>query len=167
MTDLGEALLATDPHPSLGEHARVFDRFVGSWDCDYTNLAEDGSVRSRYPGRVTFGWILGGRAMQDVWSGGPDPDRPSMGTSIRYVDVPSGEWIVTWLMPEAGVATTVKGGPVGDSSIELYGEDDDGSLRRWSFNDIRTDRFVWRGERSVDRGQTWRVEAEYHMTRRT
>jgi hypothetical protein len=166
MSDLAEALLATGPHPSLGDQVKVFDRFIGSWDCDYTNLAEDGSVRSRYPGRVTFGWILGGRAMQDVWTGGPDPDEPAMGTSIRYLDASSDEWTVAWFLPVAAIATVVRGGAVGDR-IELHGENADGSLRRWSFNDIRPDSFVWRGERSVDGGQSWRMEAEYRMTRRT
>lgn len=66
-----------------------------------------------------------------------------------------------WFAPEANVVTTVSGGAVGDR-IVLHGEDEDGSVRRWSFNDIRPDSFVWRGERSSDQGTTWRLEAEYH-----
>jgi hypothetical protein len=156
---LGAVLLADGPHASLGERAHLFDRFVGAWDCHYAHLAEDGSVTEEYDGRVTFGWIIDGWAMQDVWSGGG-----SVGTSIRWFDPKGGEWTVMWLAPQANVVITVKGGAVGDR-IVLHGEGQDGSLRQWSFNDIGPDSFVWRGERSSDQGATWRLEAEYHMTR--
>jgi hypothetical protein len=56
---------------------------------------------------------------------------------------------------------------VAGERIVLDGENPDGSLRRWSFDDIRLDSFVWRGERSGDRGRTWHRTAEYRMTRRT
>jgi len=39
-----KALSASGPHPSLGDEARGFDRFVGAWDCEYTFFAEDGGV---------------------------------------------------------------------------------------------------------------------------
>jgi len=159
MSALGAVLLADGPHASLGEQALVFDRFVGPWHCHYAHLGEDGVVTEEYDGRVTFGWIIKGWAMQDVWSGGG-----SVGTSIRWFDPKADQWTVMWFAPEANVVATVSGGAVGDR-IVLHGEDEDGSVRRWSFNDIRPDSFVWRGERSSDQGTTWRLEAEYHMTR--
>lgn len=164
---LSAELHAGQPHASLGNQRHVFDRFVGAWDCDYTNYAEDGSVSTRYPGRVTFGWILDGRAMQDVWLGWPSDGKtvdPVVGTSIRFLDLTSGEWTVIWVLPQAGVITIVKGGVCGDR-IVLRGEGDDRSLRRWSFNDIRPDSFIWRGERSTDGGATWKHLAEYRMER--
>lgn len=33
MSGLGGVLLADGPHASLGEHAHVFDQFVGAWEC--------------------------------------------------------------------------------------------------------------------------------------
>jgi uncharacterized protein len=167
-SELTSVLLAGGPHPSLGDHARVFDRFVGTWDCDYTHFAADGSVTERYSGDVTFGWIVDGRAMQDVWIGEPadgEKTERSIGTSIRFLDADSGLWNVLWFAPEAGIVTTVKGGEVGDRVV-LEGENPDGSLRRWSFNDIRPESFVWRGERSNDEEKTWHLTAEYRMTRR-
>src|SRR5215510_15981499 len=59
-------LSASGPHPSLGDEARIFDRFVGVWDCDYTFFAEDSSVRHA-SGELEFGWVLDGRAVQDIW----------------------------------------------------------------------------------------------------
>ncbi len=160
------ALKADGPHPSLGEQARAFDRFVGTWNADFTHFAPDGAVFERYPGKVLFGWILDGRAMQDVWISGPSESEPegSLGTSIRFFDTAAGLWRVVWMLPEYGVVATVEGGIVGDR-IVLEGVNPDGSQRRWSFNDIRPDSFVWRGERSDDRGSTWRLVAEYQMSR--
>jgi len=160
-------LLAADgPHPSLGEQAQAFDRFVGSWNAEFTHFGPDGAISEHYSGRVLFGWILEGRAMQDIWISDPNPSEPegSLGTSIRFFDAAAGSWRVVFMIPEYGVVATVQGGIVGDR-IVLDGANADGSRRRWSFNDIRPDSFVWRGERSEDEGLTWRLVAEYKMTR--
>jgi hypothetical protein len=43
----------------------------------------------------------------------------------------------------------------------------DGETRvRWSFNDIRKDSFLWRGEISADAGKTWQLEQEMRVKRR-
>src|SRR6266487_4045350 len=55
-------LSALNPHPSLGDAARVWDRFVGTWDCDYTFFLDDGTVKHSR-GELEFGWILDGRAI--------------------------------------------------------------------------------------------------------
>jgi len=47
----------------------------------------------------------------------------------------------------------------------LTGRDEAGSMLRWSFNDIKTDSFVWRGEISSDDGKTWKVQGENHIHR--
>jgi hypothetical protein len=61
-------LAAPGPHPALGEQARVWDRFIGMWDCDFGFFGDDGSVRHS-PGELEFGWVLDGRAVQDLWIG--------------------------------------------------------------------------------------------------
>src|SRR5262249_36577042 len=40
--DLITALPAMGPHPSLGDKANVFGRFVGTWDVEYNRFTEDG-----------------------------------------------------------------------------------------------------------------------------
>lgn len=160
------SLAADRPHPSLEEQAQAFDRFVGTWDGDFTHFTRDRTVLERYSGQVLFGWILDGRAMQDVWISDPSEGEPagSLGTSIRFFDTAAGLWRVVWILPEHGVVATVQGGIV-DDRIVLEGAGPDGSLRRWSFNEIQADSFVWRGERSEDGGSTWRLVAEYQMSR--
>ena len=167
MNQLRSVLHADGPHEALGDQAHVFDRFVGAWDCEYTNFADDGTVSARYPGQVTFGWILDGYAMQDVWSGdvGGDGERAA-GTTIRFFDPAVERWTVVWIYPPGAVLTTMKGGQVGDR-IVLEGGNADGSSIRWSFDDIQEDSFTWRGERSTDDGSTWHLTADYRMVRRT
>ncbi len=163
--DMIKTLEATKPHASLAEQSRLFDPFVGTWNIDYTNFNADGTV-TRYGGKVIFGWIIDGWAMQDIWMSYPlgvDKER-SIGTSVRFFDRTKNQWRVVWIAPSAGVVTMVEGGAVGDG-IVLTGRDENGAIRRWSFSDIRPDSFVWRGERSRDNGLTWKLEAEYHITR--
>jgi hypothetical protein len=160
------ALAAPGPHPSLGAEATAFDRFVGTWDCDYSFHAEDGSVR-RSAGELRFGWIIDGRAVQDIWIGYPKESsgERTIGTSVRFFDAKSRTWRVVFVAPTFGLLT-VRGGVEGDR-IVFRGQDVDGGLLRWSFNDIKSDSFTWRGEKSRDGGRTWRLEEEHHMKRRT
>lgn len=161
------ALGADHPHPSLGEQAQVFDRFVGTWDADYVNFSADGTPAEHSRGRVLFGWILDGRAVQDIWTWeSSEVSEAGSGTTIRFFDAAAGVWQIIWILPQAGLVLTLRGGMVGDR-IVLEGENADGSRRRWSFNEIQADSFVWRGERSEDGGSTWRRNAEYHITRAT
>jgi hypothetical protein len=160
-----DALTAPGPHPSLGDRAALFGRFVGTWDADYANYADDGSV-TRVAGQVIFGWIIDGRAVQDVWiwyPNGPEQER-AIGTTVRFFDTKSDKWRVIWISPGESRLVLMEGGAVGDR-IVLMGQDPDGSSLRWSFNDIRPASFVWRGEKSSDEGRTWRLTGEYYMRR--
>jgi hypothetical protein len=161
------ALPAFGPHPSLGDEARVFDRFVGTWDAAYVEYGDDGSVR-RSSGEVRFGWILDGRALQDVWISYPDGTKTEreLGTSVRYYDTKLKQWRVVFVDPAAGELSIVTGGAVGNR-IVLGTRSSDGTVWRWSFNDIQPDSFIWRGEISRDSGKTWFLQEEHHMRRRS
>ena len=160
-------LPALGPHPSLGHHADLFGRFVGAWDADYSFIADDGSVRHSR-GEVLFGWILDGYALQDIFLGYPKPgpnEERRMVTGVRFVDPKTDKWTVMFAAPSFAVAIRMEGGAEGDR-IVLRGVNDQGDSLRWSFNDIKPNSFIWRGETSHDRGKTWRMDEEHHMTRR-
>src|SRR5262245_15261595 len=164
--DMVTTLEALAPHPSLGDQAKVFDRFVGTWDADYSFHAPDGSVRHS-PGEVVFGWIMDGHALQDLFISYPKHanEERKMVTGIRFFDTSSQKWRVAFVAPIFNVIINVEGGQEGDR-IVLRGKDVDGRQIRWSFNDITDDAFTWRGEKSPDGGRTWRLEEEHHMKRR-
>ena len=165
--DMIAALAARGPHPSLGHHADLFGRFVGTWDADYSFIAEDGSVRHSR-GEVLFGWILDGYALQDIFLGYPKPgsnEERRMVTGVRWVDPKTDKWTIMFAAPSFNVAIRMEGGAEGDR-IVLRGHDDHGAELRWSFNDITPNSFIWRGETSHDGGKTWRMDEEHHMSRR-
>ncbi|HJQ26917.1 MAG TPA: hypothetical protein VKA60_23590 [Blastocatellia bacterium] len=160
------ALAALSPHPSLGDEARVFDRFVGTWDCDFTFFLPDGSVKHA-AGELEFGWILDGQAVQDIWITYPKEagKERGIGTTVRFFDAKSKTWRIIFVGPAYGALLTVQGGMEGDRLV-LRGVDDKGTRLRWSFNDIQAGSFTWRGETSGDGGKTWKLEEEHHMRRR-
>jgi len=164
--DMVRVLEAGGPHPSLADEAQVFGRFVGTWDVDYGERA-DGGKWTHYPGELIVGWVMDGRALQDLFIS--DPMTPGgergMGTTLRYFDVKSKKWRVTYIEPVSDTVAQLSGGQEGDR-IVLYGEGHQGSKLRWSFNDIKENSFTWRGERSRDGGKTWTLEEEHHMKRR-
>ncbi len=164
--DMIRVLAARGPLPALGAEALLFDRLVGTWDCDYTFYDNGGAV-THSVGELRFGWILDGQAIQDVWITYPqEPGKErGIGTSIRFFDDKSKNWRIVFVDPANGALITVRGGAEGDR-IVLRGVDDAGTALRWSFDELRADSFVWRGETSRDGGKTWKLEEEHHMRRR-
>ena len=160
------ALAALSPHPSLGDEARAFDRFVGTWDCDFTFFLPDGNTKHS-AGELEFGWILDGQAVQDIWITYPQEagKERGIGTTVRFFDAKAKTWRIIFVGPAYGALITVQGGTEGDR-IVLRGVDNEGTMLRWSFNAIQADSFTWRGETSRDGGKTWKLEEEHHMSRR-
>lgn len=161
------ALGANGPHPSLADEARTFDRLVGTWDCDFTFHLDDGTVRTK-KGELQFGWILDGRAVQDIWTTYPaEPGKErSSGTSIRVFDTKAKLWRVVFIQPQFAYIVTVEGGLEGNN-IVLRGTDADGAKIRWTFLDMTDTSFTWHGEKSRDGGKTWTLEEDHHMRRRS
>ena len=165
--DMVAALQAMGPHPSLGDQAKVFGRFVGTWDGEYTEFSKDGKS-TRSSGEWIFGWVMDGRAIQDLFIIHPSEAHKEgfIGTTLRYFDPKSGTWSVTFIDPENGAVETLTGGAVGDDRIVLLSQNKDGKESRWSFDDIRPDSWVFRDEASGDGGKTWRLREEDHLKRR-
>jgi len=173
--DLVTALQAKGPNPSLGDHARVFGRLVGTWDVEYMDISQDGKALHR-SGELLVGWTMDGRAIQDLWivyPSGAAKDR-EVYTDLRYFDPNSGTWPAIFIDPEHASFATFTGGAAGDDRIVLYSQDLTANethsaaneTRRWSFNDIGPDSLVFRDEASSDGGTSWRLKSEYRMKRR-
>jgi hypothetical protein len=61
-----DALGADGPAADRGNNMDLYGWLVGSWDIEVSEFADDGSTLRR-AGEWHFGWILEGRAIQDVW----------------------------------------------------------------------------------------------------
>ena len=162
-TEMIRELASQGAHASLGAQAQTFDRFVGAWDLDCDLYSEEGKS-TNFRGSWIFGWVLDGRIMQDVLIEGDAQSR--RGTTVRFYNAKSKEWRIVWIPPLSGNVIMLKGGVVGDR-IVLLGRDVNGSMLRWSFNDIQEDSFLWRGETSSDEGKTWRTEQVMRLKRRS
>jgi hypothetical protein len=148
----------------------LFGRFVGSWDVAWTGADEEGDLATAR-GELHFGWVLGGRAVQDVWivpgPGEPGQGRPPLafhGSTIRFFDRALGAWRSTWIEPVNGHVRRFVGRPV-DGEIILLSDEDDPQLR-WRFTEIADDSFRWRSEISHDGGATWTFNEDMRLTRR-
>ena len=165
--DMIARLLAPGPHPSLGKPAEVFGRLVGTWDVEYADVSKDGKVLHR-TGELVIGWVLDGRAIQDIWVVNPwgSHTEREVFTDVRYFDPKSGTWPAIFVDPQAASVARFTGGAVGDDRIVLDSPDLGHEHTRWSFNEIRPDAFSFRDEASDDGGKSWRLQSDYHMKRR-
>src|SRR5262245_18694946 len=61
-----DVLHADGPDLTLATKLELYAWLVGRWDFDVTTFPEDGTTRQGR-GEIHAGWVLQGRAIQDVW----------------------------------------------------------------------------------------------------
>ena len=155
------------PDEALRAELQTFGRFIGSWALEWSRPGDPDAPVGVH-GELHFGWVLGGRAVQDVWIVPADgtAERPFgfHGSTIRFFDRDRGVWRSTWIEPVNARVRTFIGREVGDE-IHLVSTDAEPFLR-WRFTEITPDRFVWLGEFSDDEARTWRLEERMVANRR-
>jgi hypothetical protein len=154
---LVDALHAPGPADPAGMDD--FGRLVGAWRLHWSGLAPDGTWH-RATGELHVGWVLDGRAVQDVWivpgRGEPGAGVPPLafhGTTVRFLHPDGDRWLSTWMEPVNGRVRRFTGLAHG-ADVELLSDDDEPWLR-WRFTDVGADSFTWSAETSRDRGRTW------------
>jgi hypothetical protein len=170
--DMLDVLGAPGPAPGYAVQMAPYGRFVGAWEGSVTVFRRDGSRRQETC-EVYFGWVLEGRAIQDVWIAparrdrnepGRDASRDMYGTTVR-VYVPGDDvWEITWIDPGTGSYNRMVGRQVEDDMVQEY-QDEEGSLWQWRFTDITSDSFRWIAQESVDDGKAWRLANEFLLRR--
>jgi hypothetical protein len=168
-----EALHSPGPIEGLAGKLNLYGRFVGAWTFHASRHLEDGTVLTGR-GEVHFGWVLEGRAIQDVWilparDAGPSPALGKWtfyGTTLRLYDPDADAWHIFWSDPRNQYYSRQSGRADGDRIVQV-GVDGTGSSVRWSFSRITENSFRWLGERSHDDGATWRLEVEFLARRVT
>jgi catechol 2,3-dioxygenase-like lactoylglutathione lyase family enzyme len=147
------ALRSTGPAPDRAEKMGLYGWLIGDWTMDATIFSDDGMAHTA-KGTIHFGWVLQGRAIQDVW------DLPGFfhGTTLRIYDPGLDAWHILWSDPLKQYFTRQIGRAKGKDIVQ-EGSNDAGEPTRWSFTDITTDSFKWIGERSTDDKATWQQQA--------
>jgi hypothetical protein len=153
------ALHADGPAPDRADNMKLYGWLIGDWTMNATVHADDGAKHTAR-GEIHFGWVLEGRAIQDVWS------LPGFfhGTTLRVYDPGLDAWHILWNDPLKQYYTRQIGRARGKDIIQ-EGKNDAGDVLRWSFTDITPDSFRWRGEVSPDGGTSWRLQAEFLVRR--
>jgi hypothetical protein len=154
-----DALTSSAPAPDRADGLKLYAFLIGDWVMDATVFGDDGARHDGH-GRIHAGWVLEGRALQDVWI------LPEVfyGTTLRVYDPGIVGWHILWSDPLRQYYTRQVGRPRG-ADIVQDGHNDAGDDVRWSFTDIRPDSFHWIGERSRDKGVTWQRQAEFFARR--
>jgi hypothetical protein len=172
-SELLAALGAPGPRAVHGDELMLFGQFVGAWDLEIVLYDLDGGIRAQGSGEWLFGWVLEGRAVQDVLVRPPRAQRGSeeptefweYGTTMRVYDAATGTWRITWFAPARGGELRLVARADGDE-IVLDSVDRDPLAFRWVFSEIAPDSFLWRGSGSDDDGATWLLLQEMRATRR-
>jgi hypothetical protein len=155
-----DALAADNPAPDRAKAMRLYGWLIGRWEMDAIVYNDDGS-QHRGAGTIAFGWVLAGRAIQDVWI------LPEVfhGTTLRVYDPQIDAWHILWSDPLRQYYARQIGRARGKDIVQ-EGQNDARERLRWSFTQITPDSFHWLGERSLDNDATWQLQAEFFARRK-
>jgi hypothetical protein len=166
---LRDVLHANGPAPDRAPQMMLYGQFVGSWQ-GALHYSDRNGERHTTTAEVHFGWVLEGRAVQDVWIAPARSGRPlgepllMHGTTLRVYDTRSDDWQITWIDPVKQGFDTMRGKKVGADIVqEAVGKD--GAMVQWIFTDIVADSFHWLARESRDAGANWRVSGEFFLRR--
>ena len=155
ITSFDTALYAAGPAPDRAGKMALYGGLIGDWEMDATVHADDGTTH-RGKGQIHFVWVLEGRAIQDVWI----LPGAFYGSTLRVYDPGIDAWHILWSDPLKQYYTRQLGRARGRDIVQ-DGQNDAGDQIRWSFTDITANSFRWLGERSLDAGTTWQLQAEF------
>jgi hypothetical protein len=153
------ALVSPGPAADRAEPMKLYGWLIGDWVFDATVHLDDGTTHAGR-GEIHFAWALEGRALIDVWI------LPGVfyGTTLRVYDPGIDAWHILWSDPLKQFYARQIGRARG-ADIVQEGAAGDGTPLRWSFSDIAPDAFRWRGERSLDGGVSWQLQADFRARR--
>jgi len=171
-TNFQAALAAPGRSPEIPQSADAYGWLIGSWELEVLHYAGVDVSRRHMKGEVHFGWVLEGRAVQDVWIMPRRSDRtPSLektnnmyGTTFRVWDATIQGWRITWINPVSGHREEQIGRWSGKDVVQV-GARANGTPTRWTYTEITPHSFHWLGEALQPDGKTWKLEGEFRARR--
>ena len=108
-SSFAQVLHANGPDPARATELALYAWLVGQWELEVTTILEDETTH-RGSGEIHAGWVLQGRAIQDVWmiprlrdrrpGIGPMPGAGNWyGTTLRIYDPDVDAWRILWSDP--------------------------------------------------------------------
>ena len=159
------ALGSEGPPADRAKDMDLYGWLIGSWDMDTIHYLGDGTIQ-KSNGECHFGWVLEGRAIQDIWIRPKRPAPSTMyGTTLRIFDPGIGGWHIIWNDPLNQDSSRQIGRAEGNDIVQI-GDDSRGLKVRWRFTEITDNSFHWIGEERSSESDPWRITYE-HLARRT
>jgi hypothetical protein len=173
LTTFLEGLSSTGRSPEIPYAHNLYGFLVGSWDLEVRRYWAQDVSSQNIKGELHAGWVLEGRAIQDIWimprriDRTPTPDKKlnMYGTTLRAWDASIEAWRISWSNPAGDHFEHQIGRRVGTDIVQL-GQRPDGSTTRWRFTEVTPDSFHWLGESQAVNGDSWILEGEF-LGRRT
>lgn len=165
-------LVSSGRSSEIPESEDVYGWLVGSWELAVLHYKAVDVGARHIQGEAHFGWVLEGRAIQDVWimprcsvrHTGLEKTNNMYGTTLRVWDSTIQAWRIHWINPVTGHREQQIGRRVGKDIVQV-GARLDGTATRWRFTEITADSFHWIGEALEPDGQTWKLEGEFRGRR--
>lgn len=166
--DFLTVLSAPGRSADIPKSADAYGWLIGSWELDVIRYWAKDVAALGVTGEAHFGWVLEGRAVQDVWimprrgdrSANLDKSQNMYGTTLRVWDPSIEAWRITWRNP-AGDHHEEQIGRKSGKDVVQTGTRPDGTPTRWTFTEITSDSFHWLGEALMPDGKTWNLEGEF------
>jgi hypothetical protein len=168
--DFHAVLAAPGRSREIPESADAYGWLIGSWELSVLHYAGVDVSPLRIKGEAHFGWVLEGRAVQDVWimprerTAQLDKSNNMYGTTLRVWDASIQAWRITWINPVSGHREEQTGRWSGKDVVQV-GARPNGTPTRWSFREITPESFHWTGEALQADGKTWELEGEFRAKR--
>jgi len=169
---LVSVLAAVGRSTEIPEADDAYGWLIGSWELEVLWYAGVDVADRHIKGEVHFGWVLEGRAVQDVWIMPPRVERVGdldkannmYGTTLRVWDPSIQAWRITWSNPVSGHREEQIGRWIGKDVVQV-GARTNGVPTRWRYTGITPDAFHWIGEVLNPDGETWKIEGEFRARR--
>jgi hypothetical protein len=173
-TSFEHVLHADRPDKDREAKLALFAWFIGDWSMDVTTILESGKTHEGH-GEIHVGWVLQGRAIQDVWMIPRLKDRKSgieqlpgagnwYGTTLRIYDPTIDAWHILWNDPATNFFSKQIARGRGKDIVQ-EGADPRGGQMRWTFSGIERAAFHWTAEHAAEGSEQWRREVDIHARR--
>jgi hypothetical protein len=161
-----KVLHADGPDVNRADKLALYAWLIGDWEMDVDTFPEDGTVQ-KGKGEIHAGWVLEGRAIQDVWMIPRLQERRAAidqlpgagnwyGTTLRIYDPNLDAWRILWNDPATNFFSQQIARARGPDIVQ-EGPDPRGGSMRWTFAEIERGSFYWTAERTKD-DTNWRCE---------
>jgi len=152
-TSFYSILASSSRSAEIPESEDVYGWLVGDWELEVLHYKAANVSAQGIKGEAHFGWVLEGRAIQDVWIMPRVSERTPAtskmnnmyGTTLRIWDPALGAWHIRWFNPVTNHFESQIGRRSGSDIVQV-GARADGTATRWRFTEITPESFHWIGE---------------------